>query len=273
MAILETVRKLSKSKKKALPSEKVNTPGRIQVIIDSIIKERRMLEVAVDERIQIFSSSCIIEKGTFRNSPCLVLDTLIPKLEGIRALEDASTLLIGFRLNEVPHTFESKFFFVGDENSPTVTISYPEVVYIHQFRGAYRLSPTLSEPIQVKVEMFKVKEKQGEALDAKVEPETVEKIVEEGNIVEDLSMEGMAFLTKNPKLTNGTEIFVDFWVPGVGNFETKAVVMNLGRTESVKYPFKCGVSFMDLTRADMDRIYRYILAKQREEIKKKQGTL
>lgn len=272
MAILETVRKLSKSKK-SIPPKKVDTPGRINAIIDSVMKERRMLEVAVDERLQIFSSSGIIERSVFKDNPCLIIDTLIPKLEGIRALEGSSSLLIGFRLNEVPHTFKSSFLaFRGEERAPIVAISYPQAIHIHQFRGAFRLSPTLSDPITVNVEASLAMKRQ--AGTSGPEPgETVEKFLEEGDIVEDISMEGMAFLTKNPKLTKGTEVFVDFGIPGVGSFGTMAVVMNLTRTESTKYPFKCGVSFMDFTKADQERLYRYILEKQREEIKKKQGMV
>ncbi|MBI5186866.1 MAG: PilZ domain-containing protein [Nitrospinae bacterium] len=273
MAILETVRKLSKSKK-SIPPAKVETPGRINAIIDSVLKERRMLEVAVDERLQIFSSSGIIERSVFKDNPCLVIDTLIPKLEGIRALEGSASLLIGFRLNEVPHTFESSFLaFRGEDRAPIVAISYPQVIHIHQFRGAFRLSPTLSEPITVNVEAALTMKKQAGTSGPEAETGTVEKFLEEGNVVEDISMEGMAFLTKNPKLTKGTEVFIDFGIPGVGSFGTMAVVMNLARTESTKYPFKCGVSFMDFTKADQERLYRYILEKQREEIKKKQGMV
>lgn len=274
MAILETVRKLAK-KKDASPPEKVDTTGRIDAIISSIAKERKTLEIGVDERMQFFSSSGIIEAGNFKGKPSLVIDTLIPKLEGIRALENSTRLEIGFRLNEVPHTFISKFYTMSEDTSPTVTIAYPGVIYIHQFRGAYRIIPGMSDGIYVDVEFtdVKKKEREEEASGSDENEEENQNIRQLQNIVEDLSMEGLAFLTKNPDLTKGKEVLVDFEVPGAGHFKTRALVKNLIRMENPKYPFKCGIQFEDLTRPEKERIYRFIMEKQREAIKKKQGLI
>ncbi len=272
MAIIETVRKVSKLKG-AVPPEEVTTSERIEAIIKTIISERKTLEVAIDERLQVFSSSQIIDKGLFEGNPCLILDTLIPKPEGIRALESSLKLEIGFRRNDVPHTFESTFYTLSEDRSPTVCISYPKVVYLHQFRGAYRISPTTGEPVYVNIEFTTVKRKQetnGPPV-SDVDSEKTKKIQEQKDPVGDISIDGMAFFTKNGNLTKGTEIFVDFEVPGSGHFASNAVVMNLSRTESSKYPFKCGIRFEDISKAEKELIYHYIMELQRQELKKQQG--
>lgn len=274
MAIIETVRKIAKYKD-AIPPEKIDTPGRIRAILASLMEQRRMLEVAIDERVQIFSSSGILEIGSYKEKPCLIIDTLIPKLEGMRALEGSSRLEIGFRLNDVPHTFESTFHALSRDTSPTVAVAYPEVVYAHQFRGAYRLSPTTSEPIVAHVQVVPSgKRENGDGIGGtEGGGEKVTEVREDANPVDDISIEGMAFFTKNKNLSKGTDIYVEFEVPGEGLFKTKAVVMNLIRVESSRYPYKCGIRFENLSVPEKERIYRYILEKQREEIKRKQGFL
>lgn len=273
MAIIETIRKIAKYKD-AIPPEKVGTPGRIGAILQALVEQRRGLEVAIDERMQIFSSSGILKIGTYDDKPCLVIDTLIPKIEGIRALEGSARLEIGFRLNDVPHTFMSTFHALSRESSPTVTIAYPDAIYVHQFRGAYRLSPTTSEPIVAHVQARPAVKKEGqdEQPAAGGGEEKAKETLEEANPVDDISIEGMAFFTKN-RFPNGTEVFVEFEVPGQGVFKTKAVVMNLSRVESTRYPYKCGIRFEGLPAPEKEKIYRYILGKQREEIKRRQSFL
>ncbi len=279
MAILDTVRKLAKLKN-IIPPEKVNTPGRIEIIVDAIVDQRKMLEVAVDERIQSFSSSGIIDIGKYKGNTCLVIDTLIPKLEGMRALETASQLEVGVRLNKVPYTFKSRFFAVSDENSPQVTISYPQEVFIHQFRNAFRISPTLEQPIYVDVKFKAFQEDEtgeeageetGEEGENAEKAGTIKDFEETGNFVEDISIDGMAFLTKSGKLTAGKEVYVDFKVPGVDHFKTRAVVMNLLRADSTKYPFKCGIRFEDIPETAKNRIYEYLMKLQRQELKRQRG--
>ena len=275
MAILETVRKLAKLKN-ITPPEKVGTPGRIEIIIDAIIDQRKMLEVAVDERLQSFSSSGVIDIDKFKGSPCLLIDTLIPKIEGIRALETASKLEVGFRLNKVPYTFYAKFLAISDDSSPQVTISYPEAVFIHQFRNAFRISPTLEQPISVNIK-FKAfqeneaEEETGEEGENTEIAGTIKDFEEAGNFVEDISIDGMAFLTKSDKLSVGKEIYLDFTVPGVDHFKTRAVVMNLSRADSSKYPFKCGIRFEEIPDTAKDRIYQYLIQLQRRELKRQRG--
>jgi c-di-GMP-binding flagellar brake protein YcgR len=272
MAIMETIRKMAKAEEGPSP-EKVETPGRIEAIVNEIIRERKRLEVAMEDHSQIFSSSGIINKGSFKGRPCLIIDTLIPKLEGIHALEGLPKLEIGFCLGEVPHTFESGFFALSAESSPLVTISYPRIIWAHQFRDAFRVPPALAQPITVKVTFLSSGERpEG---NGETKPDTDSGKNGENQeikaIVEDISITGMGLLTRNGNLAAGTEIHMNLEIPGIGCFEKKAVVMNSRRSGNSKFPFKCGIEFKNMSKTEKDRIYQYIVKLQRQELKRQKG--
>lgn len=243
MGIIETARKIAKTKD-SIPPKKIKSPQEIGDIIKKIIKGGNPLEVAIDIRVQKFYSSRVFKASIFKGNPSLEIDTVLPADYGKYALETSEYIELSFSLEGNPYTFKSRFLAMGEQAFPSVTIAYPEIICLHQFRTAERFEfiPD-SSPVFVELKY----------------PVSSKIIGKETGLVHDFSVDGLAFPTRNDKLEEGMSINVEIDIPDHGRIVTKATVRQMSGVRNPEYPLKCGIHFEGLSSPQKERIARFII--------------
>lgn len=152
-----------------------------------------------------------------------------------------------------------------------MVVSYPEIIQVHQYRGAFRVAPPLAEPIGLKIGLSPVEKPDDYGSVAPGQgPEKNEEYQWVKAIVQDISITGMGLLTKNKNLAAGTEIDVNLEIPGMGCFKKKAVVVYLIPSGNSQFPFRCGIKF-NMSKIEKDRIHQYLVKLQRQGLKRQKG--
>lgn len=229
MGIVETAKKVSKLKG-TLPPTRIQSPGKIASIIETLIEEAQPLEITIDIRTTTFYSNRVYKAKSFKGYPSLEIDTVFPINIAMHAFQDSRLIEIGFRLEGNPYTFKSSFFAMDDESS-LVTIAYPKIIYLHMFRTAERFYITLEAPLVfVNIKYFATKKTAG---------------LEVG-LVKNISMDGLAFTTNDRMLAPGKEIKVEIEISGSDFISTKAVIKNLNFINGKEFKYVCGICFDDL---------------------------
>ncbi|MBI3814327.1 MAG: flagellar brake protein [Nitrospinae bacterium] len=228
-------------------SDDLITPNQIKSNLEEACKRNNHLIATIDERARTFSST-FIELG--KGNDFVLIDLLMPK-DGIHLIEASNRVIIDYNLEGVMYSFEAKFVEIVKGRFSSIKITFPSVIKKIQKRNAFRVSPSMENPVVVEVK---------------------EGLVEE---VADISEGGLSFYTRRAEeeLSVGT-IFekLTFKLQTMhGQITIKAVVRSFIKASVAGVKNKCCVEFMNMRMADKDAIAHYVVVRQREIIIKMKG--
>jgi c-di-GMP-binding flagellar brake protein YcgR len=230
-------------------SDDLITPTQIRSNLEEACKRNNHLITTIDERARTFRST-FIELGN--GNDFVLIDLLMPN-DGNRLIEASSRVAIDYTIEGVMYSFETKFVEIVKGRFSSIKITFPSIVKKIQKRSAFRVSPSMENPIVVEVK---------------------EGLVEE---VADISEVGLAFYTRRTEgeLSVGT-IFekLTFKLPTMHRqITTKAIVRSFIKASVAGVKNKCCVEFMNMRMADKDAIAHYVVVRQREIILKMKGEI
>ncbi len=223
--------------------------------VDSNLKlcsqQNTSLSLTIDEHV-IEPISMFVEVSPEKG--WIIIDRLVPE-GGNKFIENSQSLKVSYTLNDIGYEFDSTFMGrVKKDGYDALKISYPENIRTTQKRKYFRVAPSVTQPV-----VISIKATGNEPLDIK-------------RLMRDISEGGISFPV------NASEDFllqlkqekrldvIHFTLPGQEPIKTKGIIRGIFKTEggiSV-----CGVEFIDLKEADMAKIYRYVVERQKEELKK-----
>lgn len=182
----------------------------------------------------------------------IVIDSLTPDV-GNKYITKSEKLTISYHLNNLGYSFDSTFIDkITKEGFPAIKVSYPENIKTGQKRKYFRVEPSLDEPVNASIRFDEDSE------------------VASQYELRDISEGGFSFVAEEDfvlTLKKGM-VFqeVRFDLPGHGAIKTKGVVR--GQFKIMGERYACGIEFIDMKEADMNKIYRYVVSRQREELSK-----
>lgn len=181
----------------------------------------------------------------------IIIDSLIPKV-GNEYIKKSKSLYMSYNLNNVAHSFRSNYLGSVSGEFPSIRISFPKAIESHQKRAYFRVEPSINESVPITIKINK------------------EPPLEIKGPVRDIS-EGGVSITILPDIVDrfkpGTFLDeIDFILPQWGDIKTKGVVKTI--SEAMGNRYHCGIEFVELTDLYMDKIYRYVVHRQREELQK-----
>ena len=182
----------------------------------------------------------------------LIIDTLIPD-SGNKFLKESGSLKIVCNEKNSVNSFLSSYIDeVTYETYPSIKITYPETIEVVQRRSFVRVDPSVMKPIMISCEVEKLPQ---------LEINLAARDISEGGFSLILPVDMGRQLNKGTILDK-----VSITIPDRGNVTAKGIVRSLLKSTSDKYI--CGVELIDQTEAQMDMIYRYVVERQREELRR-----
>jgi len=228
-------------------SDDLITPTQIRSNLEEACTRNNHLIATIDERARTFSST-FIELG--KGNDFVLIDLLMPK-DGNRIIEESSRVIIDYNMEGVMYSFEAKFVETVKGRFSSLKITFPSIIKKIQKRSAFRVSPSMENPIVVEIK---------------------EGLIEE---VADISEGGLAFYTRHTEgeLSVGTTFEkLTFKLPTMhGQITTKAVVRSFIKASVAGVKNKCCVEFLNMKMPDKDAIAHYVVVRQREIIIKMKG--
>lgn len=228
-------------------SDDLITPTQIRSNLEEACRRNNHLIATIDERARTFSST-FIELG--KENDFVIIDLLMPK-DGNRLIEESHRVIIDYNMEGVMYSFETKFVEIVKGRFFSLKITFPSVIKKIQKRSAFRVSPSMDNPVVVELK---------------------EGLVEE---VADISEVGLAFYTRRPEgeLSVGTAFEkLTFKLPTMhGQITTKAIIRSFMKSPVAGVKNKCCLEFLNMRMADKDAIAHYVVVRQREIILRMKG--
>lgn len=222
---------------------------KIKTTIKEFCEKKLPLSITIDNNHTTFMSTLIAFDP---EEKWLIIDTLIPDA-GNKYLKESEYFKITCNQNNSVNSFSSSYIDeVTYSTYPSIKIRYPETIEIVQRRSYVRVDPSITKPIVISFESGKLSQ------------------LEINIPVRDISEGGVSLILPvdiGKKLSKGT-VFdkVSISIPDRGKIITKGIIRSLLQESSEKQI--CGVELLGLTEDQMDIIYRYVVERQKEKLRK-----
>lgn len=233
--------------------------GREAIVLhlETVIQAQIHLAAEFEEKGEEFLTQLLgfhtLEDGT----QLLTLDEFVPRHGQARAARE-ERVRCSYRLNREPHFFWARIHSVTRAPEPTVRVELPVEVVPDQKRRHFRVEPFAHSPVEI-IHL--------EVPGAGDDPQELARRC----VLFDISLGGMAFNTDIPRsyLEPGTILpFIGIRLPNGEAFRARLVVRSVRRNPSGAYRHRVGAEFFLLEERARDLLNRYIVAKQRADIKK-----
>jgi len=229
---------------KVLSSEDLITPVQMRTNLEEIRKRKTNIITTIDERPGTFTTMLLeLEKGNDH----VVIDTLMPK-QGNQIIENSNAIRLDYSFEGIMYCFDTRFMETVSGKFPSIKIAFPSIIKKVQKRKSFRISPTVDNPIKVKIR---------------------EDVTEKAA---DISEGGLSFYTfrTEKEMPVGMKLEkVMFELPTIDrHIITKAVIRSFIKGSNGAKN-RCGIEFVEMRIADMDSIANYVLVRQVEAIRKK----
>lgn len=260
-ALLYSVYRFQQKKRKRrllfLHADQIDDPGDIQQMLGTLIREKVRLRVRLNERRKSYISSLL----SF-DASSLLIDELFP-LEGNELIHESHSITVDFMLTSIgrqriytSYGFESRHVASQQwKGFPALRISMPSKIIRNQKRKYLRISPPVNEPLYIRYVM------QGR--------EQVDKIA-------NISANGASFYTALTRstLAPGTQLDqIIIELPGHCIIQCPAIVRGFRQNEQPvmidgrQIPNYCGIEFVHLNESMCDKIVKYVLSRERQELR------
>ncbi len=243
MGLLDIFKKRSGSE--TSPIEEWETRSKIKRCCDN----RYTVSVEIDEHAVEFMSiflECNPDKGW------IMIDRLVPE-KGNEYIGKSKSLRVTFRDNGVIHSFDSRYLGSVSGGKGGIKIAFPVRIEAAHRREFFRVEPSLKNPVTIHVIVDD---------DPPLEFETAMRDISEGGLSFRVGEETFLSLKPGRHLKE-----IRFSLPVRGTIRTKGII-RAAYTEENEKIYTCGVEFLELTDSQMNKIYQYVVDRQREELKK-----
>ena len=247
---------------KVLDANLINTHKDIRAILKMVQEERVPFVVRKNGRGKTFNSF-LINTNFSPKSPTILIDSLVPE-EGNELVLDSQFISIEFFLKKTeseyfhtPYTFNA--IYLNSETykgHPALRLSFPKNIKRTQRRDYNRIEPSREEPINVTLTLK----------DRKVTENVV-----------NLSGGGVGFYTNLDEsvIQLGKKIdLASFALPDGTEITSKLIIRWISKNvpEEIRSRKRCylycGAEFIDLDKVLCEKIIKYVLKKERDDLKK-----
>ncbi len=263
--IFNTTTKLitSKIKNKILPKNNlINDLNDLQNLIHTTIKQKSRIKLKINNKGQSYSSS-IIKIESMLGSHTLILDSLFPP-EGNDKIQYSKFVNAEFNIKEtdkskmhIPYSFESNYIDHKEyDNFDAIRLTFPNSINRGQKREFLRIEPSINNPLFIKFEVNHKKMTQK---------------------IENISAGGVCFYTNLVKtvLWPGKRIEkAIITLPDKSQIKCPIIIRSLLQNsepviiDGKRYFHNCGAQFMGISNNTRDHIIKYVLEKERNELKR-----
>ncbi len=181
----------------------------------------------------------------------ITIDLLKPDL-GNRYIEKSKSIQVLYNLNGMKYTFRSSYIEETNNEYRAIKISYPKKINNTQRRQYFRVEPPIEDTILISAKVYK------------------ESPYELKGPMRDISEGGISFIIgKESAVKVALGDILDHLcinLPGPGEIITRGAVRSVFEGRGNK--FICGIEFLGLTDDQISRIYRYVVERQKDTIKR-----
>lgn len=209
------------------------------------------VSVTIDEHV-IEPISLFIEARPDKG--WIIIDNLVPE-EGNNYIKKSESIRISYRVDNIGYNFKSAYIdHIQKDGYPALKIAYPQEIKTQQRRKFFRVEPPIEEPVNVTI-------KTNSAVPLHIERD-----------LRDLSEGGLSFAIKISEsfhldIKKGKELEeIHFTLPDYGPIKISGIIRGIFRSEGEN--LICGVEFSEIKDSDMSKIYRYVVDRQRDALKK-----
>jgi len=233
-------------------------------VIENHTDIMRLLAVIKDQKVRFKIK--LNNRGTSFNSALLNFDTsslLIDALfppEGNELIQHSNFITVSFTIreaNHIPYIFRT-MFLSGEifQSYPALRIAFPQSIKRDQRRNFHRVEPSVQEPLYISFIL------DGSPLHCKIA---------------NISGGGVAFYTNVSKMTLWPGRHIDFAsiiLPHSTIRNCMAIVYTISQTaypvliDGKPFHFLCGAEYVDIDNATREKIIRYVIEKERDELKR-----
>ena len=244
----------ARKKLRGFSSDVIDQPDDIRDLLEEALQQKRQFQIRLNGMGSTFNSSLLeIERSH------LLIDTLFPD-EGMELIRDSRFISVDFLIHSrrmTPYRFDAVYLDEENHNGyPALKISMPKTVNKDQKRKYHRVEPPVSNPLFIQ---FYLENEQ-----------FVERVC-------NISGGGAGFFTNLGKnhLWSGKRLEnVSISVPGITTIDCIVVVHTVSQAknpvliEGKPYHYYCGAEFLSLDDSTRKKIIRYVLEKEREQLKR-----
>jgi len=263
--IYNTVTKLIRDRitNKNLPkNDLVKDPNDIQNLINTVIKQKSRIKIKINNKGQSYISS-IIKIESMLNSHTLIIDSLFP-IEGNDKIQYSKSSTAEFNIKEtdksrihIPYSFEANYIDHKEyENFDAIRLTFPKAINRGQKREYLRIEPSINNPLFIKFEVNNKKMTQ------KIENISAGGICFYTNIVKTILWPGKRIEKAVITLPDSSRIKCPIMVRSLLQNNEPVII------DGKRYFYNCGVQFMGISNNTRERIIKYVLEKERNELKR-----
>ena len=240
----------------------VTDPHDIRTLIDTAIAQKTRIKIKLNNRGQAYTSS-IINIAPMMDESTLMIDSLFPP-EGNEKIQYARLVNVEYTIKEnkkgsekIPYSFNAGYIEHREyDNFDAVRLTFPDSISRGQKRSFMRIEPSVNEPLFIK---FKVN---GKKMTQKIE---------------NISAGGVSFYTNLAKtiLWPGKRIDkVVITLPDNHTIKSPVIIRSLMQNsdpviiDGRRYFYACGAQFTDINNTTRDVIIKYVLEKERKQLKR-----
>ncbi len=222
----------------------LNTQAEIKSNLEYACNRNLQLVLKIDDMPVTFSSVFLeMEKGC----SAVIIDTVIPK-DGNRHIESSKSIRVEYKIDGVLHYFDTRFVRMVEGKLSSIKIAFPSTVNKVQRRKFFRVSPSVDNPIIVKI---------------------MEGFTEK---VADISECGLVFFTRRSDKEIKIGMVFERMKFSLPKEDREIITSGLVRCfikGSVKN--RCGIEFINMRLQDKDFIAQYVIMRQRKFIVNSRG--
>lgn len=226
----------------------------IMQLLSLMHSQKVRFKIRLNNRGSSFNSALLKAEQSY-----LLIDALFPS-EGNDLITDANFITIAFAVKEaenIPYIFRATFLSPEVyQGYPALRITFPQSIKRDQRRNYHRVEPSVHEPLYVTF-----------IIDGSSST----------NKVANISGGGVAFYTNIGKsiLWTGKRIdLASIILPHYTISNCMAIVYTMSRTtypvliDGKPHHYLCGAEFVDMDNVTRDKIIRYVIEKERDELKR-----
>jgi c-di-GMP-binding flagellar brake protein YcgR len=251
--------KISKSK---LPKiDFINNPSDIHNLINLAIKEKTRIKLKINNREPSYNTS-IIKKESILNNHILLIDSLFPPEGNDKIQYSKSTVAeFSFKGTErksklIPYSFTTNYIDQKEyKNFKALKITFPKAINRRQKRDFLRVEPSVNQPLFIK---FKIKDK---IMTQKIENISAGGINFFTNLTKTVLWPGMKIEKVLITLPDESQIKCPILIRSI--FQNNDPIFIGGK----RYSYSCGAQFLGIDNNVRDNIIKYVLEKERNELK------
>ena len=251
--------KISKSK---LPKiDFINNPSDIHNLINLAIKDKTRIKLKINNREPSYNTS-IIKKESILNNHILLIDSLFPP-EGNDKIQYSKSAIAEFSFKGIetkskliPYSFTTNYIDQKEyENFKSLRITFPKAINRRQKREFLRVEPSVNKPLFIK---FKIKDKK---MTQKIENISAGGINFFTNLTKTVLWPGMRIEKVLITLPDQSQITCPILIRSI--FQNNDPIFIDGK----RYSYTCGAQFLRIDNNVRDNIIKYVLEKERNELK------